>query len=255
MDFSKLTEENFNGFESIKDLLPEEHQQLLGKAEEGIDYIKENQHLFGCNDDCKKNLKEQELYNKFINAEVSLEKAPDKLEEAEKNFITFKDGGLKYQKILESKNTKIANKNAKDLKDKFNDKINIIKLQLEAYKDQDIYTSNMEDLYNSYKEKIEETEKENTNIINNRNISNRNSYYDYQWIGFYKSVNSFIKKTFWIFFLIFTIIAVYYKKYNTRLFKISFPLFLILGFISSEWVVNIIRSVILYIYHLVILLF
>lgn len=231
IDFTKLSEKKYKGLDSVIQSLPPEHQQLLERVNDGIDYIQENQHMFGCGAECRKNLEEEALYKNMMNAKIAMDNAPKNLEDAEKKFIMFKDGGMEYQKMIEKRKQTQANDNAKKIMSEFNDKYEKINMMIDAYNDQSIYDKYVNDLSDMYKNKVTDLEEENDNVQNKNNVANRNAYYDYQWIQFYKSISGWLKILFWLLVIVYIILAVLYRKYLTKHFIYGVPTLLILGFI------------------------
>lgn len=234
IDFTQFKEKNFNGIDSVLQSLPPEHQQLLERVNDGIDYIQENQHLFGCGKECRKNLEEEALYKQMMNAKTNLDNAPGNLEDAERKFIMFKDGGMEYQKIVEQRKQKQANINATEIASQFNDKYDKLNIMIDAYKDQNIYDEYVNELSDMYQGKVADLETENENTQNAANVANRNAYYDYQWIGFYKWVNDWLKTIFWLIFASYIVLAVFYKRYTSHHFMVGVPLMLVVGLLPFQ---------------------
>jgi hypothetical protein len=249
MDLSQFKDVNPDIMKNLNNSIPPEQKELFDSINDGMEYIKENQHLFGCDDECKKNMKEEELYKSFINAEVSLNNAPKNLSDAERKFITYKDGGMAYQKIKEKKYSLQANKEAILIEKDFLDKYKVLNDHINMFRDQNIYYENVYDLSDKYKDENKKIENKNKQIMNKNNISNRKLYYDFKWIDFYKNVNWYVKKSFWVIFTIFIFLSIYYKKYTSRLFKIGSPVLFILAVLSTKWIVLNIKDFIMYIYR------
>lgn len=239
IDLSKITEKDYKGFESIKATLPPEHQKLLDNVNEGIEYIRENQHMFGCNAECKKNMKEEALYQQFINAKVSLDNAPNNLETAERNFISFKDGGMEYQKMVERRKSEEAKINVQKMKEKFMEKYRNLKIMIDAYTDQNMYDSYVTELSDMYKDKISNLENENEKYENENNMANRMTYYNSEWISFFTWLNMILKYPFWFILILYLVLSVIYKRYTLTSFKIGAPILLLLAFIPLQKMINI----------------
>lgn len=251
MDLSQLKDMNpdvMKNLDEINKSLSPEQQQLFDTINDGIDYINENKHLFGCDEKCMKEKEEKELYNSFINAKISLNNAPKNLTDAERKFITYKDGGMKYQQIIEKRNTQEGINNSMLIEKEFMDKYNEMDKYINMYSDQEIYYNNVDDLTNKYKQDINNIEKKNTNLENENNVSNRKLFYDYKWIDTYKTINLYLKRIFWVTFILFSFLSIYYKKYSNKLFKLGFPLLLLFGIIPSKWFVLNIKNIVVYIY-------
>jgi len=244
IDFTNMNEKNFQGYDSVKQMMTPEHQQLLDKVNEGIEYIKENQHTFGCGAECKKNSKEESLYNQFLQAKTSLDNAPNKLIDAERNYITFKEGGVAYQELIEKQQNEKAKQNILEIKNQFNNKKDKIKIMIDAFEDQTIYDKNINELDNIYSEQISILTKKQIKKENKQAMDNRLSYYNLEWLSPIQYINYLLKYLFWLLVIIYLVLSIFYKRYNRTHFKIGVPIMLLFGFVSfNSWYIPFINFI------------
>ena len=88
IDLSKL-QVNTQGYDNVE--LSPEHEEMIRKVGVLIDDAKTSK-LLSCDEECRKNQKEQLLYNDYLQAKQTAENAPRVLEETERNFYEFSKG-------------------------------------------------------------------------------------------------------------------------------------------------------------------
>jgi len=243
IDISKL-KYNMQGYEGVN--LSDEHEAIIQKAGAFIDEAR-NSKLLTCDEECRKNEKENLLYNDYLQAKQTATNAPKILEESEKNFYTFSKGGLWYQNMIEKKKEDEATKLISQLYEKYNIKSKEFSLLLNKYKDQKIYDSHIDDLAVNYTSRLNKIRKEIKNKTNNSNIANRKTYYEQQKKITYINMNkilSYIYKLLVGFYIIFLLILK--KQYkNKTLISIG------IGLILYPYVMPYIITTIVYIYSVI----
>ena len=243
IDISKL-KYNMQGYEGVN--LSDEHEAIIQKAGAFIDEAR-NSKLLTCDEECRKNEKENLLYNDYLQAKQTATNAPKILEESEKNFYTFSKGGLWYQNMIEKKKEDEATKLISKLYEKYNIKSKEFSLLLNKYKDQKIYDSHIDDLAVNYTSRLNKIRKEIKNKTNNSNIANRKTYYEQQKKITYINMNkilSYIYKLLVGFYIIFLLILK--KQYkNKTLISIG------IGLILYPYVMPYIITTIVYIYSVI----
>jgi len=243
IDISKL-KYNMQGYEGVN--LSDEHEAIIQKAGAFIDEAR-NSKLLTCDEECRKNEKENLLYNDYLQAKQTATNAPKILEESEKNFYTFSKGGLWYQNMIEKKKEDEATKLISQLYEKYNIKSKEFSLLLNKYKDQKIYDSHIDDLAVNYTSRLNKIRKEIKNKTNNSNIANRKTYYEQQKKITYINMNkilSYIYKLLIGFYIIFLLILK--KQYkNKTLISIG------IGLILYPYVMPYIITTIVYIYSVI----
>jgi hypothetical protein len=224
IDLSKL-KYNSQGYEGVQ--LSDEHEAIIKKAGAFVDEAR-NSKLLTCDEECRKNEKENLLYFDYLQAKQTAENAPNMLEESEKNFYTFSKGGLWYQNMIEQKKEEEATTLVNRLYETYNNKSKEFGLLLNKYKDQKLYGSHIDELADSYTSRLDKVRKNIRNKKNKTNVANRKTYYEQQNKVSVINMNiilSYIYKLLVGFYIIFLLILK--KQYkNTTLLGIAAALIL-----------------------------
>lgn len=239
LDLSKL-DLNTYGVDAVQ--LPENHEEMIQKVSDSLDFVNKNREELYCNKECQSEKKERELYQLYMKRKTQLMNAPKLLEESEKKYITFKDGGLEYEKMREKELEQKISEIVKELTNEYNSNHKVVKMTLDNYKDLEKYNSRLDELIKMYNEKIKKLDNNITSINNENNIADRNTYYDMKKINMWSSLNNVIQTIMWVFVIVYFIIMIRYKKYKERIFKIGavaigvFVLFPFHTLIKNIWV-------------------
>lgn len=218
LDLSKL-DLNTYGVDAVQ--LPENHEEMIQKVSDTLDFVNQNREELYCNKECQQNRKERELYNQYMKRKTQLLNAPKLLEESERNYITFKEGGLEYEKKREKELDQKINEITKELTKEYNSNHKIVNMTLDNYRDLVKYDTRLDELIKMYNEKINKVDTNITNIKNENNIADRNTYYDMKKINVWSSLNKIFQTIMWILVIVYFIIIIRYKKYKERKFKIG----------------------------------
>jgi hypothetical protein len=217
--------------------LSEEHKQLL----ENVSSMLESQQLqsaITCDDECRKNKKEEMLFQEYVNAQNMYKNAPKELEKAEEKFYSFSKGGAWFQNFKEENAGKSAEKLISTLKGEFIEYINRLNVLNKTYNSQKKYTSTIKELNNKYEEKINSAKKQKDNLQNISNISNRNYEYDVNNIAFYDGIKKYTFRFTLILLIIYCIYIFGVKRlFNKKqiIFTIIFTITLFnISFISEK---------------------
>jgi hypothetical protein len=242
-DLSKI---NYNtvGLDAV--LLPDSHNDLVAKVNNLLNDTLSNTDLM-CNKECQQNKKEEQLFQSYINAKNNLTNAPKTLEIAERDFITFTEGGIAYQQKKEKEFSKKADTIIQALQKMYDAAYKQTTLFLNTYKDQLVYDNHITELTNTYSDKLNKLEMNVENTQSKYNVTNRLTEYKLNWIQTWKEVIKYIHWIFLILFFTFIGISIYYKKYNTNVFKYGFTIMLVLWIIP---IFSIIEKIFFYIYRL-----
>jgi hypothetical protein len=244
MDLSKM---NYNtmGLDAV--LFPDnKHSELVAKVNNLLNDTLVDTDLL-CDKDCQKDRKESQLYQAYVNAKNNLTNAPKSLEISERDYITFSKGGLAYHQQQENMYRKKADSIIKSLTDMYNVAYKQASVILNTYKDQVIYSDHVEELSNTYSNKVTKLKSDVENTKSSFNVANRLTEYKMGWIEIFQQINTYINRIFVILFLLFTAISLYYKKYNTKVFQYAFTIMLFLWIVP---VIKIAESIYLYIFRL-----
>jgi hypothetical protein len=130
-----------------------------------------------CGPTCQKMRVENELEQKYINAQMNLETAPIILEDTKRNYYIFKEGESYYNDILENELKEKIDEITKKIKKSFNKQINDTKVLNNYYESNIINSKNSEELYNSYVKENKYLEKLIKNDYGDILTNNRKTYY------------------------------------------------------------------------------
>ena len=158
-----------------------------------------------CGPICQREKQIQELKQEYLDAQLNEQTAPLHYEEAKKNYIVYKDGEAKYNKIrlkeLETKADALINQMEK----KFKEQITLI-LKSNQYLETEIINSkNTLELLEEYKIKDELLNLEKENKIHEVITNDRKSYYENQELG---SIKGWTTLLLWIYFIAVIVLSI-----------------------------------------------
>jgi len=192
-----------------------------------------------CDAECQKQKTEQQLKDKYLNAQSNLTLAEPEFQVAKKNYYTYVSGQNGYNEIIEEEIQNAANLIGQQFKQTYQEEITKIKSQLDTYNGLLINFNNIVDLDRKYKREnsvLYKKIKEDTNdILTNE----RKTYYEDQQIDI---LNSYYYYILWIIYIIvvlcliiFSLIYPSQSSLNKKIFVVV--IFLILPFIST-WILG-----------------
>lgn len=168
-----------------------------------------------CGPTCEKIKKEQELKQKYLDAQTNLQTAPVQLENTKKNYYVFTEGQPYYNDMLEEELKEKAKTLTKLLSENFHEEITNANMMNSYYKTEETNSSYTKELYDVYLEKnklILKTIKEHHgDVLTN----DRKTYYETEALESLKNWYSF----FWFFYyfiiiIIFTIALITKTNYH-----------------------------------------
>jgi hypothetical protein len=232
MDFSQLDLSKLKLNTQDLDAIPlsDEHEELIQKVGAVIDSTLRNSNLV-CNEECRNNKKEQELYNAYQMAKNTMIDAPHNLEDAERKYMTFKEGDVAYQRTVEKKLKGRGEEMAKLINDNYLENMKQVQGLLDKYADQTIYNEHIGELANDYSDKLSNLEERTEDEQSKMNIANRETYYKTQQLQVWKAINDFVLNIVRILAAFYVVLVIAYKQYDKRVHIIG--MILMLGF--STW--------------------
>lgn len=158
--------------------------QILQKQQETTNQlnalIEQSAEAISCGPDCQKLKSDQDLEQKYLDAQTNMQTAPIQLQEARKNFYVFTEGEGAYNSLIEEELKLKATKIGELIKEKFLEEITSA-TTLNFYYNSDIINSkNSIELYNTYFNKNKETELNIRNSNGDALTNDRKSYYEIQ---------------------------------------------------------------------------
>jgi hypothetical protein len=204
-----------------------------------------------CDSSCQKKKQNDQLKQKYLDAQTNLARAPDNVYTSRKNYIVYSEGPQVYDELIDSELTKKAKLITNFYEDNFNDDANNVLSSIKTYAGLLVNVKNVFDLFLKYKkENVELTKKikeETNDILTNE----RKTYYQDQGIDNLKFYYFYFLVTIYVIcvlaFGIFNFIYPSQMSFIKRM--VIFILFVILPFLST-WILAKIVMIIYSIYGL-----
>ena len=202
-------------------------------------FIQQANNAVKCDSNCQKEKSAEELKQKYLASKTNLASAPNQVDVAEKNYVTFTQGELAYNNKKEQELHQKAQIIINKFQDTFKKDVEQINDKINTYNSISVNSQNIADLYLKYKEE---------NIILNKNLKNstsdvltnqRKSYYENQGIDTLKYLYKYALLTIYIILVIvYTFMAFLYNSQINwkKRFGILF-LLILLPFIS-QWILS-----------------
>jgi hypothetical protein len=192
-----------------------------------------------CNSECKKQRETDKLKQKYLNAQTNLASAPNQLQVAQKNYVSFTEGPSGYNDLLDSQLQEKAQKIADTFTEYFDSDSKEITSQIETYEGLLINFKNVAELYLNYKKENVQLIKDLKNETNDVLTNERKTYYEDQKIDGLKSFYYYILLGIYIICLIgFIIFSLMYPSQTSFMGKlVSIIGFILLPFFST-WILD-----------------
>jgi len=232
MDLSQI-KLNLNNLDSIP--LQKNHEELISKVSNIIDDTLKNSDLL-CNAECKKNKKEQQLFDDFNKSQQIMLDAPKNLQNAERNFFIFKNGESEYNSLVEKENINNINEIISQLDNDYQSEYNKINVLLNNINTQQISNNYVDELDNNYAEKLNNLQFKTENEISNGAISNRESVYIEKKINNWNILNKFIIIVLFSLNFIYLYLFIVYSQYNEILHIIGIIIISILSLFNLFYI-------------------
>ena len=201
-----------------------------------------------CDHDCLMAKQRSELKQRYLDAERNLKVAPEKLTQAEHDYLLNRDGPRKYTELLRTRYGKNADKEIQKLKDEHKMIMNEIDLGVMKIQSQN------DEMYNStmYKNMLISTETRVEDEIQDKErsatVSNRKIFYMEKQIDSFSWWFYLFRNLYWICAVIWIAVGViYYGQFTTRSLAIfvlivAYPFFMVWLFVAAYSLVKYIVS-------------
>lgn len=192
-----------------------------------------------CNSECRKQRETDKLKQNYLNAQTNLASAPNQLQVAQKNYVTFTQGISGYNDLRESELQDKAQEIADKFTEYFDSDSEKIKTQIDTYKGLLINFKNVAELYLKYKKENVQLMKDLKDETNDVLTNERKTYYEDQKIDGLKGFYFYILLAIYIICLIgFILFTIMYPSQTTWKVKLaSFIGFILLPFFST-WILG-----------------
>ena len=192
-----------------------------------------------CDHDCLMAKEKSELKQKYLDAERNYKMAPEKLSQAEHDYLLNKDGPKKYTDVLRTRYGNNADQEIQKLNDEHKmimNEINLGIMKIQSQNDEIYNSSNYNNMLTSTKTRIED---ETEDKERNTNVSNRKIFYMEKQIASFSWWYYLFRNLYWICMMIWILIGViYYRQFTTRsLFTfitiVAYPFFMVWLFVAA----------------------
>lgn len=192
-----------------------------------------------CDSECRKERETDKLKQNYLNSQTNLASAPNQLQVAQKNYVTFTQGASGYNDLLDSQLQEKAQEIADKFTVYFNDDSEKIKTQIDTYEGLLINFKNVAELYVKYKKENEKLVKDLKDETNDVLTNERKTYYEDQKIDGLKGFYYYILLGIYIICLIGLIIfsLMYPSQTNWKVKLATFIGFIMLPFFST-WILG-----------------
>jgi hypothetical protein len=192
-----------------------------------------------CVGDCLIHKNRSELKQRYLDAERNVRVAPEKLTQAEHDYLLNRDGRKKYREVLRSRYAKNADQEMKKLKDEHATIMNEVKNNIMKIQSQEV------EIYNStnYKNMLISTNARVGGEWNDNNdsatVSTRKIFYMEKQIESFSWWFYLCRNLYWICAMVWVAIGViYYRQFTTRslatfVFIVAYPFFMVWLFVAA----------------------
>lgn len=204
-----------------------------------------------CDSECQRKKTEQELKDKYLNAQSKLSLAEPEFQAAKKNYYTYVSGQTGYDDMIENEFKQKADLIVEKFKENYQDEISKIKSQLDTYNGLLVNFRNVLDLDRKYKRENRQLFKELKENANDVLTNERKTFYEDQQND---SLNNYYYYILWTIYIIVVlcliVFSLIYQTQTTWKVRLLFVLlFFILPFIST-WILGKIIFIIYWLFGL-----
>ena len=192
-----------------------------------------------CNSECRKQRETDKLKQNYLNSQTNLASAPNQVQVAQKNYITFTEGPAGYNDLLDNQLQEKAQEIVNKFTEYFESDSKEITTQIDTYEGLLINFKNVAELYLNYKKENVQLIKDLKNETNDVLTNERKTYYEDQKIDGLKGFYYYILLGIYIICLIgFIIFSLMYPSQTSFIKKIvSIIGFILLPFFST-WILE-----------------
>ena len=192
-----------------------------------------------CNSECRKQRETDKLKQNYLNSQTNLASAPNQVQVAQKNYVTFTEGPSGYNDLLDNQLQEKAQEITDTFTEYFVSDSKEITTQIDTYEGLLINFKNVAELYLKYKKENVQLMKDLKDETNDVLTNERKTYYEDQKIDGLKGFYFYILLAIYIICLIgFILFTIMYPSQTTWKVKLaSFIGFILLPFFST-WILG-----------------
>jgi hypothetical protein len=192
-----------------------------------------------CVGDCLIEKNRSELKQRYLDAERNVRVAPEKLTQAEHDYLLNRDGRKKYREVLRSRYSKNADQEMNKLKDEHATIMNEVKQNLMKIKSQEVEIYNSTNYKNMLISTNTQVEGEWNDNKQSTTVSSRKIFYMEKQIESFSWWFYLCRNLYWICAMVWVAIGViYYRQFTTRslatfVFIVAYPFFMVWLFVAA----------------------
>ena len=192
-----------------------------------------------CDSNCQKTKEAEKLKQTFLNAQTNLHSAPAQVQVAEKNYVTFAEGDVAYNELIDSQLQEKAQTIADNFMETYNQEVLKIRTQIETYGGLLLNVTNVFDLFRKYKQEnialFKELKTESGDVLTNE----RKTYYaDQQIDGLKYYYYYFLAIIYIICIICFIVFSLFYNSSTTIKSRLIIFVMLIALPFASSWILG-----------------
>ena len=191
-----------------------------------------------CDPECQKQKKLEELQQKMIKAEKTLDKAPENLALARRNYYVFKDGEHAYNAKQNTEYSQDAKTEFKEIQEQFKSSANRTQTLIDEYEAITRYEDNMDDILYSEIDKNEKLTKNIDDIKSKIFTNDRRFHYFDESIEWQNKLNLFVMVLYSGLVLYYVLYFLFYQGNYSNRRNIIYGLFLIIFPFIFNFVIN-----------------
>lgn len=191
-----------------------------------------------CGPECQKQKKLEELHQKMIKAEKTLDKAPGNLSLARRNYYVFKDGEHTYNAKQNTDYSEEAKTCFKKIEEEFKSSASRTQTMIDEYEAITRYEDNMDNILYSEIDKKEKITKEIDDIKSKIFTNDRRFHYFDESIEWQNKLNLFVMVLYSGLVLYYVLYFLFYQGNYSNRRNIIYGLFLIIFPFIFNFVIN-----------------
>jgi len=192
-----------------------------------------------CDHDCLMEKQRSDLKKKYLDAERNYKNAPEKLSQAEHNYLLDKDGPKKYNEVLRTRFSNNANQEIQKLKEEHNMIMNEINLGNSQIEKQNMSIDNLTQYDNMLTLAKPQAELATSNAGENESVSSRKIFYMETKIQTVSWWYYLIRNLYWVCAFVWLLVyVIYYRKFNNQsilifILIVAYPFFMVWLFTAA----------------------
>ena len=192
-----------------------------------------------CNSECRKQRETDKLKQNYLNSQTNLASAPNQVQVAQKNYVTFTEGPSGYNDLLDNQLQEKAQEIVNKFTEYFMSDSKEITTQIDTYEGLLINFKNVAELYLKYKKENVQLMKDLKDETNDVLTNERKTYYEDQKIDGLKGFYFYILLAIYIICLIgFILFTIMYPSQTTWKVKLASFIGFILRPFFSTWILG-----------------